>query len=96
VESVKVPAIRIGYANGVSVWQHRLQCHQSRNPDPPTDPDGWLEAKDRLAKLIKKDFQLERKCIRKAQARDMEDRVSTDLLDPQSHIPKLPRLVTVK
>lgn len=73
-ETYKVPAIRNDYATGISLWLHeRLQDYQSSHPDLSTGPDGWLEAKDRLERLVEEDFQLKKRRTRKAQARFRED-----------------------
>ena len=73
-ETYKVPAIRNDYATGISLWLHeRLQDYQSSHPDLSTGPDGWLESKDRLERLVEEDFQLKKRRTRKAQARFRED-----------------------
>ena len=73
-ETFKVPASRADYATGISLWLHeRLQGYQANHPDLSTGPDGWLEAKDRLERLVEEDFQLKKRRTRKAQARFRED-----------------------
>jgi hypothetical protein len=58
----------------ISLWLHeRLQDYQSSHPDLSTGPDGWLEAKDRLERVVEEDFQLKKRRTRKAQAQFRED-----------------------
>jgi putative transposase len=78
--TLKVPAVRDDYATGVSLWLHeRLQTYQEGHPDLSIGPDGWLEAKDRLQRLVEEDFQLKKRRTRKAQARFNEDSAAASM-----------------
>jgi putative transposase len=72
--SYSVPALRQDYAQGLSLWQHKvIKRWQARDPNLGTGPDGWLQAKEDISQLIEQDFQLKRRKTRKRVARYKED-----------------------
>jgi len=73
-EVFKVPALRPDYANGVSRWQHQIFLkYHTRHSDVDKGPDGWLQAKETIARLIEDDFHLKRRRSRKRVGRYLED-----------------------
>jgi putative transposase len=63
---IKVPALRKDYANGISLWQHRVIRQYALKVGKLLDnPDGWLEAKEEIANIIARELQLKRKTSQK-------------------------------
>jgi putative transposase len=95
-ETFKVPAIRGDYATGISLWLHeRLQGYQASHPDLSTGPDGWLEAKDRLERLVEEDFQLKKRRTRKAQARfKLDSKAASQKRQLQLNPPSAPAMLS--
>ncbi len=69
-----VPALNSDYASGVSLWQHKIFKKQQRK-DSAADqgPNGWLEAKQTIAKMIAEDFLRKQNKTRKRVGRYRED-----------------------
>jgi putative transposase len=59
---IKVRALRYAYAEGISLWQHKVfQDNAYEN-----NPDGWLEAKERIRRMYEEEFKLMRGVTRRA------------------------------
>jgi len=52
----KVPSITPKYATGLSAWQHRVCKKFAAKQLGKYDPEGWLEAKAEIARLIDEEF----------------------------------------
>ena len=56
-----VPALDCEYANGISLWQHKvIKNYQRRHFDKDYGVDGWLQAKNEIARLIDESLKLKR------------------------------------
>jgi putative transposase len=67
---IRVPAIRFDYANGISLWQHKvIRQYQLKAGHFLDNPDGWLDAKEEIASIIAKELRLKRKTSHKRIAR---------------------------
>ena len=67
---IRVPAIRLDYANGISLWQHKvIRQYQLKAGLFLDNPDGWLDAKEEIASIIARELQLKRKTSHKRIAR---------------------------
>jgi putative transposase len=51
-----VPALAQSYANGLTLWQHKVCKRYAAQEMGKYDSTGWLEAKDRIAQLIADEF----------------------------------------
>lgn len=59
---IKVPALRYAYAEGISLWQHKVfQDHADES-----NPDGWLAAKERIRRMYAEEFKLMRGVTRRS------------------------------
>jgi putative transposase len=64
---IEVRALDFGYADGLTLWQHKLfQAHQ-REHNLPETPDGWMRAKEEVHQLF--EFEFTGKCKPKGYAR---------------------------
>jgi len=64
-----VPAIKKEYAVGMSMWQHKVCKRYADREMSRYDPAAWLEAKNRIAEMIREDFALAKGKGRKRAAR---------------------------
>lgn len=53
-----VPALKGDYAKGLSRWQHKVCQRYAAEHLESFDPTGWLEAKERIAQLVRDEFAL--------------------------------------
>lgn len=51
-----VPSLTTEYANGLSTWQHRVCKKFAAKQLGKYDPEGWLEAKAEISRLIDEEF----------------------------------------
>jgi putative transposase len=68
----KVPALNFNYADGLSEWQHRICKRYAARELEQYSPASWLEAKDRIAKLIDEEFSHKKQKTRAKIARYQE------------------------
>ena len=69
-QPIKVPALRLDYANGISLWQHRvIRRYQLKQGHLLDEANGWLEAKEEIANIIAEELQLKRTTSHKRIAR---------------------------
>ena len=66
-----VPALKKQYAQGLSMWQHKVCKRFADRQMSRYDPEAWLEAKNRIAEMIREDFALAKGKGRKRAARWM-------------------------
>ncbi|MFT3897186.1 MAG: Mu transposase C-terminal domain-containing protein [Thermomonas sp.] len=70
---VKVPALDMAYANGMTRWQHKVcRRYQRRMLDDEGRDISLMEAKERIRELIQRDAGFGKRKTRKKQARFME------------------------
>jgi putative transposase len=55
-EMYSVPALRMDYANGLSLWQHKVCKRFAAQQLERVSTDSWLEAKERISELVNSDF----------------------------------------
>lgn len=55
-----VPALAQSYANGMNTWQHKVCKRYAAKEMGKYDSTGWLEAKERIAKMIDNEFALKK------------------------------------
>jgi hypothetical protein len=54
---VKAPALNFVYANGISLWQHKLfQANR-----PTNEPDGYLESKEQIRRMFQHEYLVMRR-----------------------------------
>jgi putative transposase len=53
-----VPALKGDYAKGLSRWQHNVCQRYAAKHLESFDPTGWLEAKERIAQMVRDEFAL--------------------------------------
>jgi putative transposase len=77
-------ALSFEYANSISLHQHRMfkKYQMDELPEAP-GPEGWLQAKEYISRLIARDFSLKRKRSRKRTARFVEDSNSSGCTQAQ-------------
>lgn len=68
-QAIKVRALQFSYANGLSLWQHKVCRRFALREMNSYSPEGWLEAKSRIQKLIKDEFMDKRQKTRTKIAR---------------------------
>ncbi len=73
----KVPSITPEYANGLSAWQHRVCKKFAARQLDKHDPEGWLEAKAAIARLIEDEFMHKKQRSRTKIARFKDNALST-------------------
>jgi putative transposase len=65
-----VPALSFEYANGVSLWLHKvLKNRQSKTDQPDQSPHGWLESKAEIQEVIARELRLKRSTPSKRRGR---------------------------
>jgi putative transposase len=68
-----VPALDREYASGISLWQHKvIKNYQRQHFDRDYGVDGWLQAKNEIARLIDESLKLKRTRTHKRIARYRE------------------------
>jgi putative transposase len=68
-----VPSLDPEYANGISLWQHKvIKNYQRQHFDRDFGVDGWLQAKNEIARLIDESLKLKRTRTHKRIARYRE------------------------
>jgi putative transposase len=68
-----VPALDPNYAEGISLWQHKIFKKRARRLDLDQSPESWLEAKEDIQRMIEDDLSFKRKKSSKRLARFAED-----------------------
>ena len=70
---ILVPALDVGYARGISQWQHQQFRNYARNNQHDDDALAWLRAKAELAERIREELADRHKKSRKRVARHLEN-----------------------
>jgi putative transposase len=61
LKAYTVPALDHEYASGISLWQHKvIKNYQRQHFDRDFGVDGWLQAKNEIARLIDESLKLKR------------------------------------
>lgn len=68
----KVPALKFGYANGLTAWQHRVCKRYAAEQLKKYDPMSWLEAKEKIAQLVTGELMFQKQRTRSKLARYKE------------------------
>lgn len=72
-QPLRVPALRLDYARGISRWQHHVfRKYHARHSDVDRGSDDWLQAKETISRLIEEDFKLKQQRSRKRVGRYLE------------------------
>lgn len=89
---IKVPCLHFEYANGLSEWQHNICKRFAARQMKAFNPEGWLEAKERIRELIDREFMHQKQRTRSKIARfkNMDATPS----DPSPALPKVSSLPT--
>lgn len=91
---IKVPAVNLDYAKGLTRWQHRVcKRYQRRVLEDDAREISLLDARRKIRDLIEKDMQLRSKKTRKAQQRfigDVESRVAESTITENPAVDKAP------
>lgn len=66
---IKVQSLQFSYANGLSLWQHKVCRRFALREMKSHSAEGWLEAKSRIQKLIEEEFMDKRQKTRTKIAR---------------------------
>lgn len=89
-----VPAINSEYAAGLSEFQHRI-CRRFARRENKFDSRGWLEAKLRIAEIIKGDIEHKKQRTRSKIARYRGDRALLEVVpNPETEIEQIPMAAT--
>ena len=65
----KVPALNSVYAKGLTEWQHRVCKRYALREFQKHDPTSWLEAKEKIAQMIRDEFMWKKQKTRSKIAR---------------------------
>ena len=68
-QAIRVQSLQFAYANGLSLWQHKVCRRFALLEMNSYRPEGWLEAKSRIQKLIDEEFMDKRQKTRTKIAR---------------------------
>lgn len=68
-QAIKVQSLQFAYANGLSLWQHKVCRRFALREMKSYSSEGWLEAKSRIQKLIEEEFMDKRQKTRTKIAR---------------------------
>lgn len=87
-----VPALKGDYAKGLSRWQHKICQRYAAEHLESFDPTGWLEAKERIAQMVRDEFALKasRVTSRRRAARYVEASRSTPVPSQAQPAPASP------
>lgn len=87
-----VPALKGDYAKGLSRWQHKICQRYAAKHLESFDPTGWLEAKERIAQMVREEFALQgaRVQSRRRAARHAEASRSAAVPAPALPVPDSP------
>lgn len=76
---LKIPAVNIEYASGLTRWQHKVcKRYQRRLMDDDAREIGLLEARNRIRMLIEDDMRVGKRRSRKSHARYMRNETVND------------------
>jgi putative transposase len=67
-EFVQAQALNLTYADGISLWQHKLFQERAES----YNPKGWLTAKEKIRRMYEEDFKLFRRISRGRAGRALE------------------------
>lgn len=74
---IAAPALNQTYAAGLTAWQHKVCKRFAARELSKYDSTGWLEAKERIAELIRDEFALKKVRARSRIARYQESRTAS-------------------
>lgn len=85
---IQVPAVDQAYAQGLSLWQHKvIRRYAQRWLNARTDLVALAQAKAEIRALVERDFNRKSSHGRKRQARFMEDHTQATLAEPVANPP---------
>src|SRR5260370_3597065 len=70
---IRVPCLTDSYANGISLWQHRVFKRRARTAFMELNATGWLQAKRDIQSMVEQDMLSKHKRSRKRAARFLQD-----------------------
>jgi putative transposase len=88
---IQVPAVDQAYAQGLSLWQHRvIRRYAQRWLNARTDPVALAQAKAEIRTLVEQDLHRKSSHGRKRQARFMDDHTKATFAERVANPPALP------